>query len=43
MKNFVFRGNEYYKRKIIEMVDGISDVWILKQIFRCIVNITKEG
>lgn len=32
-----------YKRKIIEMVSSISDEWILWQIYRFIVNITKEG
>lgn len=43
MENFVFKEKEYYKRRIIEMVDGISDDWILKQIYRFIINMTKEG
>lgn len=30
------------KRQICEMVEGIDSYWILKQIYRCIVNITKE-
>lgn len=31
-----------YKQKIIEMVQKIEDVWILKQLYRCIENITKQ-
>lgn len=31
-----------YKELIIEMVHNISDIWVLKQIYRCINNITKE-
>ncbi len=37
------KEKDYYKQKIIEMVEKISDEWILKQILRCILNITKEG
>lgn len=33
---------EDYKSKIIELVEKIEDNWILKQIYRCIINITKE-
>lgn len=32
---------EFYKEKIIEMVKKIEDVWILEQILKCIINITK--
>lgn len=31
-----------YKRLIFEAVKKIEDEWILMQIYRCIVNITKE-
>ncbi len=31
-----------YKKKIIEIVERIEDVWILKQIYRCINNLLKE-
>lgn len=31
-----------YKREIIKVIQEISDYWILKQIYRCIKNITKE-
>ncbi len=30
-----------YREKIIEMVRQIEDVWILEQILKCIINITK--
>lgn len=32
-----------YKKLIIEMLDKIDNYWILEQIYRCIVNITKGG
>ncbi len=32
-----------YKKKIIEMVKEIEDLWILEQIFKFITNMTKEG
>lgn len=41
MKNL--RKKDFYKEKIIEMVTKIEDVWVLRQILRCIKNITKEG
>ena len=34
---------EDYKSKIIELVEKIEDNWILEQIYRCILNIIKEG
>lgn len=38
----MFRGGgTYYRDKIIEMVGQIEDVWILEQILKCIINITK--
>ena len=33
---------EDYKKKIIETIEGIEDVWILEQIYRCIKSIIKE-
>lgn len=32
-----------YGELIIEMVHKISDRWILEQIYRYIINMTKEG
>lgn len=34
-------GVKWYREKIVEMVGKIEDVWILEQILKCIVNITK--
>ncbi len=31
-----------YKKKIIELINKISDEWILWQIYRSIVNITRK-
>jgi hypothetical protein len=31
-----------YREKIHELIEGITDEWILQQILRCIQNITKE-
>lgn len=35
--------NPDYGELIIEMVHNINDVWILEQIYKGILNITKEG
>ena len=32
---------EELKKKIIEMIEGVEDIWILNQIYRFIRNITK--
>lgn len=32
-----------FKEKIIQMIHGISDSWILEQIYKFVVNMTKEG
>ena len=41
--SFVERGSGMdYKEEIVKLLDKISDGWILKQIYRFIVNITKE-
>lgn len=37
-----FREKDYYKEKIIELVEKIENPWILEQILRVIINITKE-
>lgn len=34
---------ERYKREIVRMVEGIEDEWILHQIRKFILNMTKEG
>lgn len=34
---------EKYREKIIETVSHIRDVWISRQIYDFIVNMTKEG
>lgn len=31
-----------YIEKIAEIINGISDTWLLEQIYRCAVNITKD-
>lgn len=42
-KDVVFKEREAYKEKILMMLEEVNDEWILKQIYRTIVNITKEG
>lgn len=37
-----FREKDYYKEKIIELVEKIENQWILEQILRVVINITKE-
>lgn len=37
-----FREKDYYKDKITELVEKIENPWILEQILRVIINITKE-
>lgn len=36
-------NGEEYKKLIIDLVNSINDTWILKQIYRCIKSITREG
>lgn len=36
-------GVNSYKEKIISMVNQIEDIWILEQIHKFIINMTKEG
>lgn len=33
---------EYHKKKIVDIVDEIEDAWVLWQIHRAVINITKE-
>lgn len=33
------RDAVWYRKKIIDMASQIQDVWILEQIYRCIINI----
>lgn len=42
-KDSVLKEKEAYKKRIIDMVENINDEWILKQIYRMIINIAKEG
>lgn len=32
-----------YKELIIELLEGIQDEWILMQIYKFAINMTKEG
>lgn len=41
MEKEKFTEKEYYRQKIIGMVEKIESLWILEQILRCIINITK--
>ena len=34
---------KWYKEKILEMVGQIEDVWIFKQIYKFVINMTEEG
>lgn len=34
--------NNYYREKITELVEKIENPWILNEILRVIINITKE-
>ena len=40
-QNIYGGGVKWYREKIVWMVEQIEDVWILEQILKCIVNITK--
>lgn len=35
------KTNEDMKQKINHLLEDIKDEWILEQIYRCIINITK--
>lgn len=39
----IFKEKEWYREKIIEMVNQINDAWILKTIHAFVVGMTKEG
>ena len=43
IKNDNPKNSRDYKENIIAMVNKIEDTWILKQIYRCIINISKGG
>lgn len=34
---------EMYKTKIVEITNSVHDVWILRQVYNFIINMTKEG
>ncbi len=31
-----------YLKKIFRILSSVQDIWILEQVYRCAVNITKE-
>jgi hypothetical protein len=31
-----------YLKKIFKILSGINDMWVLEQVYRCAVNITKQ-
>lgn len=35
-------SKDQYIEKITEIINEISDTWLLEQIYRCVVNVTKE-
>lgn len=35
--------NENYKKELIKKISEIDDTWILSQILKEVINITKEG
>ncbi len=37
------KGIKWYRKKIVEMVGQIKDVWILEQIYKFVINMTEEG
>lgn len=37
----ITREKDWYREKIVEMINNIEDLWILEQILKCIINITK--
>ncbi len=37
------KGIKWYRKKIVEMVGQIEDVWILEQIHKFVINMTEEG
>lgn len=39
----VFREREWYRGKIVDIVNQIGDIWILEQIHKFAINMTKEG
>lgn len=40
-ENMKFKPKEYYREKIIEIVNKINNYWILDQIYQFIQNMTK--
>lgn len=34
---------ERYRAKIVEITNSVHDVWILRQVYNFIINMTKEG
>ena len=34
--------NKEYLKKIFKILSSVQDIWILEQVYRCVVNITRE-
>lgn len=43
IENMFGGGVKWYREKIVEMVEQVEDVWILEQIHKFVINMTKEG
>lgn len=43
MKKSCTGGVKWYRQQILSMVEKINDIWILEQIHKFIINMTKEG
>ena len=37
------KGIKWYRKKIVEMVGQIEDVWILEHIHKFVIHMTEEG
>lgn len=42
-ENLFGGGVKWYRQQILSMVEKIDDIWILEQIHKFIINMTKEG
>lgn len=43
MEEIKFKPKEYYREKIVEMINKLNDMELLFHIYRFIKNMTKEG
>lgn len=42
VKNLMW-GGDWYRKNIIDAVNSIDDIWILRELYKMILHITKEG